>query len=319
MPEPLAEILDLQAGVISRRQALGVGLEPHDLRRMVRRRELVQVHPRVFVNHTGELTWLQRAWAGVQFAWPAALAHESAIRAAEGPGRRGRDESTIHIAIARQRTLELPPGLRLHRLARLGDKVRWNASPPRVRLEEAVIDVAAEAADDYTAVATLAQAVQARLTRADRLREVLDKRQRIARRDFLGEVLTDIGEGACSVLEHGYLTRVERPHGLPAADRQVRASSRGPIFRDVEYDGLGQVVELDGRLFHDSVEARDADLERDLDAAVDRLGTIRVGWGQVFGTTCHTAARIGRLLQARGWPDAAHPCPGCAEAWPLAG
>lgn len=316
--DEFADLLSLQSGIISRRQALGAGLEPHDIRRLRRRRELVDVHPGVFVNHTGDLTWPQRAWAGVQYAWPAALAHESAIRAADGPGRRDQDLRVIHVAVDRERKLHLPPGLRLHRLAGLAVKTQWNASPPRLRIEEAVIDVAAESISDFDAIARLADAVQSRRTTAQRLRGVLDRRSRIARRQFLGEVLDDVGDGTCSVLEHGYLNRVERPHGLPSASRQVRASSRGPIYRDVCYVDQAQVVELDGRLGHDSAADRDADLERDLDAAVDRQHTVRIGWGQVFRTGCRTGARIGRLLNARGWTGAVTPCPDCQQGWPVA-
>src|ERR1700712_431846 len=69
-----------QAGVISRAQALASGLSENDVRRLLRRRSWVCVHPGVYVNHTGELTWLQRAWAAVLFAWPAALCDESALR-----------------------------------------------------------------------------------------------------------------------------------------------------------------------------------------------------------------------------------------------
>ena len=47
------------------------------------------------------------------------------------------------------------------------------------------------------------------------------------------------------------------------------------MYRDVEYDDF--VVELDGRLFHDDTAARDRDLERDLDAAVEGKDTIRLG------------------------------------------
>ena len=43
--------------------------------------------------------------------------------------------------------------------------------------------------------------------------------------------------GPVSVLEHGYLTRVERPHGLPRGRRQRPAvSTRGRVFRDVDYE-----------------------------------------------------------------------------------
>jgi hypothetical protein len=127
----------------------------------------------------------------------------------------------------------------------------------------------------------------------------------------LTDVLTDIAQGTCSVLEHGYLHRVELAHGLPGAERQRRTtSSVGVIYRDAEYGR--QIVELDGRLFHDTAAARDSNFERDLDAAVDGRDTVRISWGQVFGRPCTTAYKIGLLLQKRGWAGAIKPCgPGC--------
>ena len=253
---------------------------------------------------------MQRAWAAVLFAWPAALCHDSAIRAAHGPRDRD-DGKPIHVAVDSDRSFVAPSGVRQHRLADLDTKVRWNASPPSVRIEEAVLDVAAEATTDFRAVAILSEAVQARRTTAARLIIALESRSRIARRPFLDGALRDIADGTCSVLEHGYLTRVERPHGLPRARRQGSATSRGPIYRDVEYERFGLVVELDGMLFHDGARARDSDLDRDLDAAIERRDTVRVGWGQVFDRACPTAFRVGRLLQQRGWAGKVQPCPRC--------
>ena len=112
-------------------------------------------------------------------------------------------------------------------------------------MEEALLDVAADTRDDFRVVAVLADAVQARLTTAARIQAALERRQRIARRQFLDGVLTDIAAGSCSVLEHGYLTRVERPHGLPRPGRQLSESARGPICRDVTYRRFGLIVELD--------------------------------------------------------------------------
>lgn len=310
--DELAELLQLQDGVVSRRQVLACGLQPHDLRRMLRRRELSPVHPGVLVDHTGTLTWRQRAWAATLVVAPAALAGESALRAADGPGRRGFDDNApIHVATDRQRKVVPPRGVVLHRVSGLSDRVLWAASPPRVRTEEAVVDVAAAATGDLAAIAVIADAVQARRTTAPRVLRALEQRPRVRRRAFLEGVLTDVAAGTCSVLEHGYLTRVERPHGLPTAHRQLRDSSRGPLYRDVVYQAFAQIVELDGRLFHSSVAARDRDLDRDLDAAVDGSHTVRLGWGQVFDRSCLTALRVGRLLQARGWAGEPVPCPEC--------
>jgi hypothetical protein len=315
--DELAELLDLQSGVVARRQVHDAGLHAHDLRRLLRRRDLVRVHDGVFVNHTGDLTWTQRAWIGVLLAWPAALCDVSALRAVDGPGRRGAD-TTIHVAVDRKRTVRLPAGFRLHRMSHLEDRVRWNTSPPRVRTEHALIDVATRASDALGAVATLADAVQARRTTAGRIIAAVADRDRVTDRDLLVGILTDIDQGTCSVLEHGYLTLVERPHGLPVAERQLRDSSRGPFYRDVCYLDQAQLVELDGRLGHDSALDRDSDLDRDLDAAVDRQHTVRIGWGQVFRRGCRTAARIGLLLQARGWTGQARRCPDCPDDLPVA-
>lgn len=310
--DDVAELLELQSGVISRRQVHDAGLGDHDIRRYLRRREWAPVHDGVYVEHTGPLTWVQRAWAAVLFAWPACLCLDSALRAAGGPGRRDHDDDgPIHVAVESSRRVRAPSGVVVHRLRGLEQKSLWNTCPPRLRIEEAALDVAARTTSDFDAISTLADFVQSRQTTAARLLRALRGRARIARREFLEEVLIDVGEGACSALEHAYLTRVERAHGLPAANRQLRASARNPVYRDVLYRDQGLVVELDGRLFHDNARARDRDLDRDLDAAVDGLSGVRIGWGQAVGQPCATAVRIGRILNRLGWTGEVVPCPAC--------
>jgi hypothetical protein len=283
--ERAAKILDRQSGVIGRHQLHHCGLSAADIKRLLRRRMLVRVHDGVFVDHTGALTWIQRAWAGVLGAGgEAALFGVSALRATNGPGLRGHDdEGPIHVAVDRHRSIAAPDGVVLHRVVRLQGKVQWNLSPPRMRLEEAVLDVAAAARTDDDVVAAIAGAVQARLTTAPRLLQALSGRSRFPRRSLVRAVLTDVAEGACSALERVYLVRVERAHGLPTGARPVRASAKGPCYRDVEYADHGLIVELDGRLGHSAFRDRDADLDRDLDALVAGSVTARVGWAQATG------------------------------------
>lgn len=311
--ESVEELLARQSGVISRAQALAAGRRPHDVRRLLRRREWAQVHPGVYVEHTGPLSRLQRAWAAVLFASPAVLCHESALVSLDTGTSHGDEGMPIHVAVDRDRTVRAPAGVVVHRLAHLDDKALWNTSPPRLRVEEAALDVAAEAASDLEAVAVLADVVQSRRTTAARLLSSLDRRTRIPRRRFLAAVLDDVRSGACSALEQAFLDRVERRHGLPVAERQVGASSQGPLYRDVVYRRYGLVVELDGRLFHDRPRARDRDLERDLDAAVNRLSTIRLGWGQAVGRPCSTARKLGRILRRLWWDGQVTPCPDCRQ------
>ena len=86
----------------------------------------------------------------------------------------------------------------------------------------------------------------------------------------------------------------------------------GGALRDIDDAPLRLLVELDGRLFHDSAGQRDLDLDRDLDAVVDGRSTVRLGWGQVFERPCYTAARISALLLRSGWTGRPQRCgPGC--------
>ena len=312
MDERVAGLLRAQDGVVARFQLRAAGLERHDVERLFRRRTLTTIHPGVYVDHTGRPSWTQQAWAAVLHGWPAALSHGSALRAAEGPGSR-HVGVPVEISVDRRRRLVAPAGVRVHRVAGLDDRVRWNLSPPRIRYEEAVLTVAAASRSDLEAVAVVAAACSSRRTTPARLLDELARHPRLPRRRWLASVLADVAAGACSTLEHGYLHRVERAHGLTGARRQRRERVAGRVvYRDVEYAG-GLIIELDGRLFHEDTAQRDRDLDRDLAAAAGGRRTVRLSWGQVFDRPCRTALLVGRLLALHGWPGAALPCgAGCA-------
>lgn len=217
----------------------------------------------------------------------------------------------IHVAVDASRTPAARPGVRVHRVKDLEGATLWSASPPRQRVEHAVLDVAGAAKDDLGAVAVVADAVQARLTTAPRLRAAAATRNRLARRELIDGVLTSVADGVNSALEHGYLVRVERPHGLPRGRRQAR---RGDRWDDVSYDAQGVLVELDGRLFHDGAAAFDRDHQRDLEAsAASALHSLRLGWGQVYARPCVTAQLVAAVLTRRGWTGRPVRCPSCPD------
>ena len=74
----LRRLLRAQDEVVSRAQLTSVGASRADVRRMLSRRELVEVHPRVYVAHTGRPSRRQLEWAAVLACAPAALHRESA-------------------------------------------------------------------------------------------------------------------------------------------------------------------------------------------------------------------------------------------------
>lgn len=312
-PEPdregLRRLLSLgQDGIVTRRQLEELDFLPHDVQRMVRRKELVRVHDGVFVDHTGPLSWEQRTWVAV-FATGGALTRESAL---PRPVRTG----AVHVAVDARRTVSAPSGVVVHRTARLAERLHPTAVPLQVRVEHAVVDVADDAPDYGAAFMVLADACHGRRTNPAALREVVRGRRRLQRRAILLGALDDLEQGACSVLEQAYLHRVERAHGLPEGRRQSRDELRGDVVRrDVEYEPWGVVVELDGRTHHDSPRARDRDMRRDLAAAADRdVLTARVGHAQVLGEACQVAVDVAALLRRRGWSGEPTRCSSCQPA-----
>lgn len=222
--------------------------------------------------------------------------------------RLGGFDGRIHVAVAKERRVVELPGVRLHRVPDLAAVVQPNCSPPRTKLDYSLLAVASAAARESDAIALLGDACQSRRTTPGRLLKALQSRPRLPRRKFLLEVLGDVAAGVYSVLEHRYLTRVERPHGLPAATRQRRMRpGRTTAYRDVEYVGLCTVVELDGRLGHEASLDRWDDMSRDIDSAVSGETTLRIGWRHV-ADACRTATAVARVLTARGWLGSAQPC-----------
>jgi hypothetical protein len=303
----LRRLLRDQDDVVSWRQLRDVaGLASHDVERLLRRRDLVRVHPRVYVGHTGPLSWRQRAWAAVLYAEPAALCLGSALPEPD-------ERAPIEVAIEGDRRLEPRPGLRIHRMQDLEAKVRWNLSPPRLRPEQAALDLVDRASSELDVVAVLSRVIGGRATTAGLLRATLDGRPRLRRRRWVTRLLDDLELGVCSVLEHAYLVRVERPHGLPRSRRQAPRRPDGRWeYRDAEYEDHGLVVELDGRLGHESWADGGVDADRDLDDAADGRLAVRLRWRQVVGTPCRTAERVARILRHRGWTGRARACgPDC--------
>lgn len=303
--DPLNHLLQwAQNGVVSRRQLIELEATDSDIQRLVRRRALIRVHRGVYINHTGQLTWEQRAWAAVLALEPAALSHGSAM-----PG--GPRTGPIHVAIEEDRVAPIRVGVVTHRMTDLATRVNWNAGPPSVWPAHATLDVASAADGEAAVFAVLASALHTRQVWPESLESALADRKRVPQRALLKALIHDLATGQHSVLERGF-ARLLDTHQLPQPSRQVRsAMSAGIAYRDAVFSAYNLVVELDGRAFHDTATARDRDATRDLEAATANLQTIRLTYGQVFRDGCATAGRLSSVLNRRGWSGAYSRCPTC--------
>ena len=236
----------------------------------------------------------------------------------------GGDPALVHVCVAHDRTLLPIAGVRVHRTSHLATRVDWRRRPPRVLPAHATLDVMEtrlREGDVAAAYAALATACATREVVPRMLRAALAERPKATGRALLAGMIDDVDQGACSVLERGYLRRVERAHGLPRGERQRSSEATGRrTYLDVSYESQGVVVELDGRAFHDGPRARDDDARRDIaEAATSGAVTLRVTYGLVFGDACRTAAWIGAVLGRRGWAGRPTPCSACAGHAPRAG
>lgn len=323
----LEDLLRDQDGVVSRAQVLACGGGVHDIRRRLRRREWAGVVDGVYVDHTGELTWAQRAVAGVLHAASgldpqarpvgAALSGHAALRHAIGLSWRREAGGPIEVAVGLHRSVAPVRGYRFVRRARLEERTDFMRTPPRLRLPEALAELVIGAGDVLEVVGLVADAAQSRCVTVEAVLDALADRPRVAGRTRLMNVLQDVAAGSCSALELLFVDDVVRAHGLPLPDRQhthgVRDEGGRVEHRDAEWPRFGVVCELDGRLFHDNAGQHDRDLDRDLDDAADGRRAVRLGWGQVSRRACRTARRLDRLLRRHGWTGEMTPCPECPQ------
>lgn len=302
----LMRLAEAQDQVVTREQALGLGLSRHTLDRLVRQGQWQRLTPGVFVTHSGQAGWPSLAWAGVLLGGEGSrLGNRSAAYA-------GRLVDTApdpvevfvpHDVIARGRTrwtfVRERPGAR---------SPRTTGSPPRTLAADTVLDLC-EAASPRAVEDVVTNAVQRRLTTPKQILRALSGRGRHSRRVLLVELLTDVDDGAESPLELRYLRRVERPHALPPGVRQ-RPSADRRARRDVLYEKYRFVVELDGRKGHEG-EGRFRDMRRDNAALLADLSTVRYGFGDIAGSPCEVAWEVAQLLMVRGWPGPFQRCGRC--------
>jgi hypothetical protein len=310
LPRPCLRLLSRQCGVIASWQAEAASVSCRQMLNLVRSERWQRLHFGVYAAFTGEPTREAVLWGAVLRAGPRAiLSHETA---AELDGLLDRRSKAIHVTVPETQHRSPVAGIVNHRSMRELAVRRHGPLPLQTAVEETLLDLGEVAASFDDVVSLLARACQRRLTTPLLISETLGLRARVRWRTEIEQALRDVADGVHSVLEYRYLQDVERPHGLPTAERQAKATQNGRlIYRDALYRKYGVAVELDGDANHPA-EQRGRDNRRDNAAAADGILTLRYGWVDVTERPCETAREVAAVLAQRGWPGPIQRCgPAC--------
>jgi hypothetical protein len=185
-------------------------------------------------------------------------------------------------------------------------------APPRTTIEATVLDLASAADSAEDAIARVLSAIASRRTTAERVAALIRQRSRMRWRPEIMPALDPLSSGVHSILEYRFVTRVARPHGLPAGTRQrLVLRGRRREYSDVAYDDYTTIVELDGRSAHPE-SSRHLDTQRDNANVAGGWVILRYGWTEVSERSCEIAVQLAATLRRRGWPGSLRRCgPAC--------
>lgn len=314
------ELLAARERVVSRAECLRLGLTDSAVQNRVLGERWQRLYRGVYALHSGDperavLLWgaLLRAGEGAVFS------HQTA---AEILGFLSRPSPGVHITVPTERhpgRWSGIPGVVIHRSSTL-ELTRRPGSVPCTRVEDTVLDLIAGSVSFDEKFGWVCRAAGARLTTAERILRALAARTRFPARREAEIALGYVGEGIMSWLEFQWVAGVERPHGLPAARRQVRVrQATGSRYLDNLYEKYNLCVELDGMAAHPEGE-RHRDNARDRwNLARRQIVTMRFDTASVHDreSRCAAAADLAGVLRDRD-PDGAlagHACgePGCED------
>ena len=304
IPPALFRLAQVQGGVASRAQVMGLGMSGKAIRRLLLDGTWGRLDPGIYLVPDVQPTWLSRVWAGLLIGGDQARAGGRAAAALQGLV----DGEPVPIEIL------VPVGVRLgardwvtFRQERPGVRsISTRTEPPCTRVEDTVLDLCAEGSETGC-VDWITTAVQRRLTTPDALTRALQRRTRMPHRKFLTAVIDDAADGVHSTLEYRYRHDVELAHHLPHGRRQKPGPGE---FLDVLYEDYAVIVELDGQVGHVGA-GRFRDRRRDNRHTKGNAKTLRYGWVEVNDDPCDTAWEVGELLAGRGWSGYPAKCPRC--------
>src|SRR6478752_9961271 len=189
--DPSTRLLALagaQAGVVSRLQAAAHGFADESVSRVLRDGRWQRLASGLFYCESGPVPWQALAWGGVL------LGGETAMVAGEAAAHLHdlRDEPPDVITVlVPHGTRRAPRGPWQFVQARSGVRLSPRGSPPRLAVEDVVLDLC-DQADRERVIAMLTRAVQCRRTTPQRLSTRLAQRSRHSQRQLVNAVLSDV-------------------------------------------------------------------------------------------------------------------------------
>jgi hypothetical protein len=224
----LARTLDQQLEVITRKQAVAVGLTKHALRHRLRLGGPWQsLLPGVYLAATGSPTRIQQEMAAMLYAGPGSVI--TGLAAVRQHHIRGPVTESVDVLIPASRRRRDADFVQLHRTTRLPTQV-WQLGPLRYALSPRAV---ADAVRDLTSLrdvrAMVADAVQRGHCRVPDLSEELSQGPSVGSKLFR-EALADVADGIHSAAE-GDLKDLLAKSGLSA-----------PLFNASIYDGDGTFI-----------------------------------------------------------------------------
>lgn len=304
-------LLDVQCGVVTRRQLLTFGITDATVRAHVAAGRWQPVHDGVYATFSGLLLPGARRWAAVSACWPCALSHETA-------GEHWRmttpdPDGPIHVTVAYGRNAVRHDGVVVHRSRAFEHIVERSLDPPVVGRAFTAIDLAVAAPGAHDAMRLLLHILTVTRLRPASVVAALERRRPRRWRRALLDAVRYAQEGVTSALETIYAVDVEKAHGLPRALRQVPVLVDGvERYEDLMYR-IGDeevIVRLDGRRHHADEPVTILDRRRANAAEIAGRGHISFGWPEIQDP-CATAREVFAVLVRRGYTDPFTRCGGC--------
>ncbi|MCU1678117.1 MAG: hypothetical protein JWM93_2875 [Frankiales bacterium] len=286
LPVFLAQVAQSQSGVVSHAQLNSAGVTKCALGHLVRSGRWQRILPRVYVTHSGPVVRAAKIWAAVLYAGDGAVVSHATAAGLHGWAT---DDDLVHVIVPARRSVAEQPDIAVHRstLSSGDSRVRDGllvTSPLRTTL-----DLLSSARTGERALNLVARAVQRGQVEAAELAERLSVGKFRWKATVL-PALDDIARGSHSGLELRFAQTLRR-HGIPLGQRQA---AYGSTRVDMAYRRL--IIELDGRLGHDSAADAFRDMDRDNAHALDGRTVLRFGWRDVQTRACAVARVVAAAL-----------------------